>query len=241
MQLDWRDIDTILLDMDGTLLDRHFDDHFWLEHVPRCWSARYDVPLQQAREELHALFRSQERTLNWTDLDYWSDRLGLDIPQLKLEVEHLIAVHPGVIEFLAWARQHGKHLCLVTNAHSKTLALKMKKTMLGGWFDGIISAHQVGLPKEDQHFWEELQRFVVYDPLRTLLGEDSETNLQTARQYGIRHLIYVSRPSSVLTPQPSRRYCSIDYFTQLIPVSGSSAVQIEAHQGALPHATEATA
>lgn len=233
--LDWRDIDTILLDMDGTLLDRHFDDHFWLEHVPRRWSVRHRVPLKQAREQLYALFRSQERTLNWTDLDYWSERLGLDIPQLKLEVEHLIAVHPGVTEFLAWAKQHGKQLWLVTNAHSKTLDLKLKKTKIGAWFDGIISAHQVGLPKEDQRFWAALQRFVAYNPDRTMLGEDSETNLQTAEQYGIRHLIFISRPSSSLTPQRSRQYHSIDYFTRLIPVSGSSCVQIGHTEGATFH------
>ncbi len=235
MLLDWREIDTVLLDMDGTLLDRHFDDHFWLEHVPKRWSAQFGVPLTQAREQLHALFRSQERTLNWTDLDYWSERLGLDIPKLKLEVEHLIAVHPGVVEFLTWAKQQGKELWLVTNAHSKTLELKMKKTMLGPWFNGIVSAHQVGLSKEAPQFWERLQRFVPYDPARTLLGEDSEANLQTARQYGIRHLIYVNRPSSNLPPQPSHHYCSIDYFTRLIPETGSGPVRLGSVEGVTTH------
>lgn len=235
MQLDWRDTDTILLDMDGTLLDRHFDDHFWLEHVPKRWAAHHKVPLKQAQEQLHALFRSQERTLNWTDLDYWSGRLSLDIPLLKLEVEHLIAVHPGVTEFLSWAKQQGKQLWLVTNAHSKTLDIKLKKTSIGVWFNGIVSAHQVGLPKEDHRFWEALQRFVAYDPRRTMLGEDTEANLQTAQQYGIRHLIYISRPSSALTPKPSQRYYSVDYFTRLIPAPGSSCVQLDPREGDAPH------
>lgn len=235
MLLDWRDIDTVLLDMDGTLLDRHFDDHFWLEHVPRRWSAHHKVPLEQAREQLYALFRSQERTLNWTDLDYWSERLGLDIPQLKLEVEHLIAVHPGVMEFLAFCRQHGKQLWLVTNAHSKTLDIKLKKTLVGPWFDGIVSAHQVGVPKEDLHFWEYLQRFVTYDPARTMLGEDTEANLQTAQCYGIRHLIFVSRPSSALTPRVSRQYLSVEQFTHLIPPLHSTSVRIGQPEGDFPH------
>lgn len=235
MLLDWRETDTILLDMDGTLLDRHFDDHFWLEHVPRRWAAQHRVPLKQAREQLHALFRSQERTLNWTDLDYWSDRLGMDIPQLKLEVEHLIDVHPGVTEFLAWAKQQGKQLWLVTNAHSKTLDIKLKKTRIGVWFDGIVSAHQVGLPKEDHTFWEALQRFVTYDPRRTMLGEDTEANLQTAQQYGIRHLIHISRPSSTLTPQPSLQYHSVEYFTRLIPMPGSNSVQLGPQEGEQYH------
>jgi putative hydrolase of the HAD superfamily len=221
MTIDWTTIDTVFLDMDGTLLDRHFDDHFWMEHVPKTWGRKNHVPLDKAKEHLYSLFRSQEQTLNWTDLDYWTDRLGLDIPLLKLEVEHLIAVHPGVTEFLAFLRRHGKRTWLVTNAHGKTLNIKMKKTRLGSYFDGIVSAHDLGLPKEDVRFWGKLREKVPYDPIRTLLGEDSEINLGTAAAYGIRHLIYVSRFSSAITPVPSERYASIHYFTELISTEGT--------------------
>jgi putative hydrolase of the HAD superfamily len=217
MNIDWNLIDTVLLDMDGTLLDRHFDDHFWLEHVPKTWSRKNRVPLAEAKKHLYAMFRSQERTLNWTDLDYWSDHLGLDIPLLKREVDHLIAVHPGVIEFLTFLIHQNKHVWLVTNAHSKTLDLKLRNTRIRPYFDGIVSAHDLGLPKEDKKFWHKLQEKIPYDPERTLLGEDSETNLGTAAAYGIRYLIYVSRFSSTITPEASTGYHSIHYFTELIP------------------------
>jgi putative hydrolase of the HAD superfamily len=226
MLINWNDIDTVLLDMDGTLLDRHFDDHFWLEHVPARWAARNGKDLEFAREHLYALFRSQENTLNWTDLDYWSDSLNLDIPLLKKEIEHLIDVHPFVIEFLLFLKQQRKTVWLVTNAHSKTLDLKMKKTMLGPYFDGIISAHRVGLPKEDHGFWPALQNFIPYTPERTMLGEDSETNLLTAAAYAIKYLIYVGRYSSTTTPQTSQQFATIHYFNQLIPAPGSLAVTI---------------
>lgn len=217
MRIDWTTVETVLLDMDGTLLDRHFDDHFWLEHVPRRWAEANNTTLPLAKQKLHALFRSQENTLNWTDLDYWSDRLKLDIPLLKHEVSHLIAVHPYVIDFLLFLRQHGKQVWLVTNAHSKTLELKMKRTRLGPYFDGIISAHQVGLPKEDDRFWKRLQDFIRYIPETTLLGEDSETNLGTAERFGIRYLIYISRYSSHITPRRSEHFSTVEHFGQLLP------------------------
>jgi putative hydrolase of the HAD superfamily len=226
MIIDWNTIDTVLLDMDGTLLDRHFDDHFWLEHVPRQWAARHGATVEYAKKHLYSKFRSQENTLNWTDLDYWSERLDLDIPVLKHEVEHLIAVHPFVIEFLVFLKQHGKAVWLVTNAHSKTLDIKMARTRIAPYFDGIVSAHQVGLPKEDDRFWEALQRFVAYVPGRTMLGEDSETNLTTAERYGIRYLIHVSRFSSASAPVSSSRFASIDYFSSLIPPTGKMTVTI---------------
>lgn len=226
MRIDWNRIDTVLLDMDGTLLDRRFDDHFWLEHVPRTYSRKHDMELEAAKRLLYRMFRSQEQTLNWTDLDYWSARLQLDIPLLKLEVDHLIAVHPFVVEFLLFLNQHGKSVHLVTNAHGKTLELKLRKTRLGGYFSGIISAHDLGLPKEDQAFWGRLRERIPFDPDRTMLGEDSETNLSTAAAYGIRHLIFVSRSSSVVQPEASQRFASIHYFSQLIPTDGSMSVTI---------------
>lgn len=226
MIIDWNDIDTVLLDMDGTILDRHFDDHFWLEHVPKRWSQRNHTTLEYAKEHLYSLFRSQENTLNWTDLDYWSDRLKLDIPVLKQEIDHLIAVHPYVIEFLLFLKHTGKTVCLVTNAHSKTLDLKMKRTRIGPYFDGIVSAHQVGLPKEDERFWGKLQDFISYDPERTMLGEDSETNLATAASFSIRYLLYISRYSSKIEPLISEQFPTIDYFNKLIPENGSSTITI---------------
>lgn len=220
MIVNWSDIDTVLLDMDGTLLDRHFDDHFWLEHVPKTFAAKHSMPLEAAKLKLYAMFRSQENSLNWTDLDYWSEQIGLDIPLLKHEVDHLIAVHPDVIEFLEFLRRAGKGVHLVTNAHGKTLSLKMKKTRLGPYFDTIVSAHDLGLPKEDVAFWGRLQARIPFDPARTMLGEDSETNLGTAAAYGISHLVFVSSSSSSLPPKPSDRFASINTFAELIPAAG---------------------
>ena len=40
----WRDIDTVFLDMDGTLLDLHFDIHFWQTHVPRRYAEHTECP-----------------------------------------------------------------------------------------------------------------------------------------------------------------------------------------------------
>lgn len=226
MKLDWNDIDTVLLDMDGTLLDRHFDDHFWLEHVPKTFARKRGITLAEAKERLYRLFKSQENTLNWTDLDYWSAHLNLDIPLLKREVDHLIAVHPFVVEFLLFLRQHGKDIHLVTNAHSKTLNLKMRTTRLGPYFNGIISAHELGLPKEDPAFWGKLQQKIPFVPDRTLLGEDSETNLSTAALFAIRYLIHVGCSSSKEPAKNSPRFHSIDYFSRLIPSPGSMKVEI---------------
>ena len=214
--IDWTTIDTVLLDMDGTLLDKHFDDYFWEHYVPEIYAKQNAMDKLTARKMLLEVYRAVEGTLDWTDLDYWSEQLKLDIPALKLKVEHLIDVHPYVIDFLFYLQESNKKIYLVTNAHSKTLDIKMNKTDLRGYFDRIICAAEIGLPKENPEFWGKLKDVIPYDKDRTMLAEDTEKILFSAREYGIKHLIYVARPSSQIAVKPSESFHSIVYFNELI-------------------------
>jgi putative hydrolase of the HAD superfamily len=212
----WKDINTVMLDMDGTLLDKHFDDYFWEVYVPEHYSLLHDIPVSEAKKELLEKYRQVENTLDWTDLHYWTRQLGLDIAELKLRINHLIGVHPYVVEFLESCLSARKKLYLITNAHSKTLSIKLEKTSIGPWFDRIVCAEDVGLAKEEPLFWERLQEIVNYDPQTTLLADDTEKVLAAADRFGIRHLIYVARSSSRQPVRYSATYPSIDYFKELI-------------------------
>lgn len=213
----WVQIDTVMLDMDGTLLDRHFDDYFWEHYVPEVYAHNNQLTGDAARQHLLKKYQACEGTLAWTDLDFWSDALGLDIPVLKMQVDHLIAVHPYVVLFLEYCREMGKRVWLVTNAHSKTLDIKMAKTALRDHFDRLICAEAVGVAKEDPSFWERLQRLYAYNPERTLLVDDTEKVLMSAARGGIKNLICVARPSSQAAVRHSRQFISITYFKELIP------------------------
>ena len=214
--INWREIETVLLDMDGTLLDKHFDDYFWEHFVPEIYAAKKGISELAARKKLLETYRAKEGTLDWTDLDYWSEQLELDIPALKLKVEHLIQVHPYVIDFLEHLKKSRKPVFLVTNAHSKTLDIKMAKTSLSGHFTGIVCAEEIGMPKENPAFWSGLQQKIDFDPQSTMLAEDTEKILFSARSFGIRHLIYVARPSSQAPIKNSAHFPSITYFNELI-------------------------
>jgi putative hydrolase of the HAD superfamily len=213
----WDEIDTVMLDMDGTLLDKHFDDYFWEVYVPEHYSLLHDISVEEAKEQLLARYREVEDTLEWTDLEYWSHELGLDIPELKLRVNHMIGVHPYVVEFLESCLAIGKKLYLITNAHSRTVSIKLEKTSIGPWFDRVICAEEVGLAKENPEFWYRLEGILGYDPKKTLLADDTEKVLHSADTYGIGQLIYVARSSSRQPACYSMKYPSIDYFKELMP------------------------
>lgn len=212
----WSDIDTVLLDMDGTLLDKYFDDYFWEEYVPKVFAKENKLKPKEAQKALLKRYQRVESTLQWTDLDYWSEQLQLDIPELKCRIDHLIQVHPYVIDFLKFIQSIGKQVHLVTNAHSKTLDIKLRKTDLGPWFSRIICSEEVGEAKEHTLFWEQLEQILGFDRERTMLADDTEKVLRSAQDYGIRHLIHVARPSSRLPVQFSKDFPSITYFKELI-------------------------
>ncbi len=222
--IDWRQVDTVFLDMDGTLLDLHFDNHFWREHVPRRFAEKHGITLEEAKEELFPRFRRAEGTIDWYCVDYWSRELGLDIALLKEEVDHLIAVHPHVTEFLDAARAAGKRVALVTNAHGKALRLKMERTRLGGHFDALHCAHDFGIPKEDPRFWGRLQEVEPFDPERTLLVDDSLSVLRSARGYGLRWLLAVYRPDTRGPRREVEEFDAIEDFRDLMPVEPSVPV-----------------
>ncbi|HDZ88401.1 MAG TPA: haloacid dehalogenase, partial [Nitrospirae bacterium] len=88
----WDDVTHVLIDMDGTLLDKYFDDYFWSRLVPEKYAGKNGISFDGARDLLFSKYRQHERTLNWTDIDFWSGELGLDIPALKEQIKHLIDV-----------------------------------------------------------------------------------------------------------------------------------------------------
>ena len=148
----WDDIDTVLLDMDGTLLDKYFDDYFWEKYVPQKYAEKNSLTPEEAETRLLTKYKSVENTLQWTDLNYWTSQLDLDIAGLKGEIKHMIQVRSDVIPFLKHVKTLGKKLCLVTNAHSTTLAIKLKETGIAPFFEAIICSEEVGAAKEQvQH------------------------------------------------------------------------------------------
>lgn len=213
----WTGIATVLLDMDGTLLDLHYDNHFWQVYVPEKFAERHGLPPEEAHAECFRRYDAKAGTLQWYCVDYWSEQLELDIVRLKEELAHLIAVHPDVTEFLAALKAAGKRVVLVTNAHRKSLNLKMERTGLAVHFDALHVSHEYGIAKEDPAFWAALRRSEPFDPERTLLVDDSLPVLRSAREFGIAHLCAVSRPDTRLPDKDVGEFPAIRRFRDITP------------------------
>lgn len=212
----WKHIDRIFLDLDGTLLDKYFDDYFWEHYVPEAYAAKHRVQPEECRDFLLATFRSIESTLEWTDLDYWSSRLDLDLEALKKEIVHLVNIHPHVMDFFSHAYGMNKPIYLITNAHPKTLGVKLGKVQIEDAFKRIICSQDVGMAKEQVEFWEKLQQLQSFDKEKTLFVDDTERVLDAAHSYGIKHLVHIAKPSSMLPSNFSAKFPSVESFKALL-------------------------
>lgn len=193
---DWEKIETALIDMDGTLLDLHFDSYFWLEYVPIHYAQKNDISIDAAKQLLFPKMRSHEGAMKWYCLDFWAEELGLDIAGLKRDLQHKIAIHDGTIEFLHELRNCVSKIMLVTNAHYDSLNLKLEVTEIDTFFDDVISSHSYGAPKEEQVFWQRLQQDFPFKNESTVMIDDSLAVLESARQYGIGYQIAIRKPDT---------------------------------------------
>ena len=214
--LDWARIETVFLDMDGTLMDLAFDNYFWHEYVPLIYSKKCKIEFDHAKTLLLGKYKSMRGSLNWYCTDYWSEQLDLNIAELKRDVVDRIVLFPLVREFLIWLKNNNKRSVLLTNAHMDSVRIKMEKTGIENMFDRIISSHTYGYAKEADAFWPVLAQDEGYSPANTLLIDDNIAVLQAADRHGIQYLLSVGQPDKSLPEQDTQHFVGISGFEEIV-------------------------
>ncbi len=213
--ISWSEISTVLIDMDGTILDLHFDNHFWLEHLPLRYSEKMAISLDEAKEKLKKDYLAVVGTIDWYCLDYWAEQTQMPIKELKREIQHLIQLRSDAENFLSALKSSGREVILVTNAHPEALSLKIERTQLDQYFDTLYSTHDFGVTKESQLLWQRLQAKEKFDCNKTLFIDDSLEILKSAQQFGIKHLLAVANPDSKKATNVISEYESVTDFNLL--------------------------
>ena len=222
--ISWEAIDTVLLDMDGTLLDLAYDNTLWGSTLPERFSEAHDLPLANAAERLFKHMDEQRGQLEFYCLDYWAEFTGLDIVALHQELTALIRFRPNAVAFLEHLVALERRSVLVTNAHRDSLDVKNRHTNLTPLLDAVVSCHDYGAPKESEAFWEALMAEHPFDPGRTLLIDDNAAVLDSAAEFGIAHLLTIAQPDSKRPPREDLKHPVLTDFCQLMAGDSEASV-----------------
>ena len=200
---------TLMLDMDGTVLDLAYDNYMWLQHVPMTYAQRNNLSIETAKHKLYSHMQETRGSLDWYCLDYWSEFLGFDVVELHRVENHRIGFLPGAEEFLAEVGRRDIRVIMVTNSHLGTLKLKDEVTEVTRYFDHVYSSHEFGEPKESQIFWQALREQEGFDPGTSLFVDDSHAVLESAKTYGIAMLVNITQPDTSMPEQDRRHFAGV--------------------------------
>ncbi len=191
---------TLFVDMDGTLTDLGFDRGFFSEVLPRRYAEAAKMDYADAQTHVRRELEAIHGTLAWYSLANLSRLFGLDLAALTGELAHGIVLQPGALDFLERARGRYRRV-LVTNADPAVLAIKLARTGLAAWFDGVICAHHLGAAKEEAVFYERLAALEPDCPQAGLLIDDNLLVVAAARRAGLA-AVAIARPD---LGRPARR------------------------------------
>ncbi len=215
--MNWDQIETVMLDMDGCLLDLEYDNRLWNQLVPSRYGRAQQISVDQARKRLYGHLRPGARSLDFYCIEFWTRRTELDIIALHHEMSRLIRYRPGAKEFLLWVRERARTL-LVTNAHRASLSVKDLHSGICANVHLAISSHDFGHAKESPEFWQELATAQPFNPARTLFVDDNQAVLEAAAAFGISHLLTIKQPDS---SRPARRRLAFPAFNHFADIMGS--------------------
>lgn len=214
--IDWQTIDHVLLDMDGTLLDLHYDATFWLKTVHSVVASFTGESENEIRDRFQKELKRHEGTLAWYCTDRWADFFGIDLIEAKKQLAHLIRFRPHAKQFLEALRPLQLRTIIATNAHPDVVQLKLNIVPLNTLVDGIVSSHQYGVAKEHPNFWTALFDEYSIDPNRAIFMDDSSRVLDAADRAGVREIIEIRHPNLSEPPRTTWKQ-GIDDFDVLLP------------------------
>ncbi len=208
-----KDIECLLIDMDGVILDNTYDNNFWQNQIPSVLAEKKNISFDDAKRLAIQIFNFKKNTKDWYDVDYWTNMLGIDIVAEKKSEPSLsrIKLYDNVIDTLSELKKHIR-LILITNAHRKTLNIKLGKFNIEPYFNEMVCAHELYYVKEDIQLWYMLRSKYKLNFDKTVLVEDTINNIKVALSAGVKSAVYVGDEDF----NPSKKIIKLDSINQLL-------------------------
>jgi len=183
-------IKVVSFDLDGTLFDNTFVDSVWLEEIPRLYSVKNGISVDDAKKIVKREYDLVgKEKLEWYDIDYWIGKFGLNVEaeELLRSFEHKIKTYPEVPTVLEQLKQKGFRLVVVTNAHREFVGLELEKAKMRDYFDRVFSStSDFGVVKKTVRLYRRVCSILGVSPQEMIhVGDDRKFDFDVPRRLGI--------------------------------------------------------
>lgn len=180
----------VSFDLDGTLTEACFADSVWLEGIPRLYSVKSGVSLEDARRTVEEEYEKVgKQRLEWYDLQYWIEKFGLDVSPRELlkSFSHRMKVFPDVPRVLAELRHRGFRLVVVTNGHREFLNFELSQAKIEHFFERVFSStSDFGLVKKTVNPYRKVCSILDVSPEEMAhIGDDLTFDFNVPKRLGI--------------------------------------------------------
>ncbi len=186
-----KDIQVISLDMDGTLIPKSFPDKFWLEEIPKLYSEKNDVDLEEAKDMIIDEYEKVgKKDIRWYLTDFWFDKFDLEnrAEEMLKRLRNDFELYPDAKEQIQKLSQDYK---LIIISRGSDLFIEIGLQGFEGYFSSLYSTvSDFQSPIKSPEIYEKICEDLGVDPSVMLhIGDDSEQDYENPREIGIESLL----------------------------------------------------
>ena len=186
------EIKIISFDVEGTLVTTDFSYAIWFEAIPKKYSEKHNIPIEQAK---NAVMREYEKIgdqkVEWYDIKYWFHKFDLGKYDLAMEEYHnKVQYYPEVIDTLS---SLPKNYLLTVASGSPREFLHHLLRDIKPYFHRIFSSISDYKQIKTGDFYQKMCQELEVQPQQVLhIGDNWQFDFVAAKETGIQAL-YLDR------------------------------------------------
>ena len=182
----------ILSDLDGVILDLSYDIKFWTDWLPNTLALETGKSSTEVKADIKSMMSDQEASLNWYDLNYWDELLGIDSLGIIKNQEERCSFLKGSEDALKKIASLSNPKYILTNGDPRLFDFKSESANFLEYFDSYICSMHLGYAKEQKEFWALAGQYLKVNMKNSIFIDDNFKVVTSAVNAGVGQVYWIN-------------------------------------------------